>query len=106
MYLYTAGGTALAAVVPSWASEGGSAKLLERLQDPAIRVRLKKEIKTESPGWWNIVEAAGLVAHAAAVIGLDTGLTHLAAAFSTPVAGVFCDSEPVDAHPAGQGPTA
>ena len=59
MYLYTAGGTALAAVVPSWASEGGSAKLLERLQDPAIRVRLKKEIKTESPGWWNIVEAAG-----------------------------------------------
>ena len=54
----------------------------------------------------NIVEAAGLVAHAAAVIGLDTGLTHLAAAFSTPVVGVFCDSEPVDAHPAGQGPTA
>ena len=54
----------------------------------------------------NIVEAAGLVAHAAAVIGLDTGLTHLAAAFSTPVVGVFCDSEPVDAHPAGRGPTA
>ena len=53
-----------------------------------------------------VVEAAGLVAHARAVIGLDTGLTHLAAAFSTPVVGVFCDSEPVDAHPAGQGPTA
>jgi heptosyltransferase I len=53
-----------------------------------------------------ITEAGGLVAHAHAVIGLDTGLTHLAAAFSTPVVGVFCDSEPVDAHPAGQGPTA
>ncbi len=53
-----------------------------------------------------IVAAGGLVAHARAVIGLDTGLTHLAAAFSTPVVGVFCDSEPVDAHPAGQGPTA
>ena len=53
-----------------------------------------------------IVEAAGLVAHARVVVGLDTGLTHLAAAFRTPVVGVFCDSEPIDAHPAGQGPTA
>ena len=59
MYLYTAGGTSLTAVVPSWAAEGGRDKLMERLKDPAIRVRLKNEIKTGSPGWWNIVEAAG-----------------------------------------------
>ena len=59
MYLYTAGGTGLSAVVPSWASEGGNDKLMERLKDPAIRARLKNEIKTGSPGWWNIVEAAG-----------------------------------------------
>ena len=59
MYLYTAGGTTLAAVIPSWASDGGNAKLMERLKDPAIRARLKKEMKTGSPGWWNIVEASG-----------------------------------------------
>ena len=59
LYLYTAGGTGLEAVIPSWAFEGGDAKLLERLKDPAIRVRLKKEIITGSPGWWNIVEASG-----------------------------------------------
>ncbi len=59
MYLYTAGGTSLSAVIPAWASEGGNEKLLERLKDPAIRARLKNEIKTESPGWWNIVEASG-----------------------------------------------
>ena len=59
LYLYTAGGTGLEAVIPSWAFEGGDAKLLERLRDPAIRVRLKKEIVTGSPGWWNIVEASG-----------------------------------------------
>ncbi len=59
MYLYTAGGTGLSAVVPSWVSEGGNAKLMERLKDPAIRARLKNEIRTSSPGWWNIVEAAG-----------------------------------------------
>jgi N-acyl-D-aspartate/D-glutamate deacylase len=59
MYLYTAGGTSLAAVVPAWAAEGGTDKLMERLKDPVTRARLKKEIKTGSPGWWNIVEAAG-----------------------------------------------
>jgi N-acyl-D-aspartate/D-glutamate deacylase len=59
MYVYTAGGTGLSAVVPAWASEGGNEKLMERLKDPAIRERLKNEIKTGSPGWWNIVEAAG-----------------------------------------------
>ena len=59
MYLYTAGGTTLAAVIPSWASDGGNGKLMERLKDPAVRARLKREIKTGSPGWWNIIEASG-----------------------------------------------
>jgi N-acyl-D-aspartate/D-glutamate deacylase len=59
MYLYTAGGTGLEATIPSWAFEGGAEKLFERLRDPAIRARLKKEQKTGSPGWWNIIEAAG-----------------------------------------------
>jgi N-acyl-D-aspartate/D-glutamate deacylase len=59
MYLYTAGGTGLEAVIPSWAFEGGDDKLQERLKDPAIRKRLKKEIVSGSRGWWNIVEAAG-----------------------------------------------
>ena len=59
MYLYTAGGTSLSAVVPSWAADGGREKMLERLKDPVTRARLKNEVKTGSPGWWNIVEAAG-----------------------------------------------
>jgi N-acyl-D-aspartate/D-glutamate deacylase len=59
MYLYDAGGTGLEAVIPSWAFDGGAPKLLDRLKDPATRTRLKKEIETGSPGWWNIVEASG-----------------------------------------------
>lgn len=59
IYLYTAGGTGLDSVIPSWAFDGGREKLLERLKDPQVRARLKGEIKTGSPGWWNIVEAAG-----------------------------------------------
>ena len=59
MYLYTAGGTGLEAVIPSWAFEGGDEQLLSRLKDPATRERLKREMKSGSPGWWNIIEAAG-----------------------------------------------
>ncbi|MBL8987998.1 MAG: D-aminoacylase [Gemmatimonadales bacterium] len=58
-YPYTAGGTGLEATIPSWAFEGGQDSLRARLTNPAIRARLKKEIKTGSPGWWNIIEAAG-----------------------------------------------
>ena len=59
LYLYTAGGTGLEATIPSWAHEGGTEALKQRLADPQIRERLKQEIKTGSPGWWNIVEAGG-----------------------------------------------
>lgn len=52
----------------------------------------------------SIADAAGLIGAARAVIGVDTGLMHLAAALSIPVVGVFCDSEPLDAQPLGRGP--
>ena len=59
MYVYTAGGTGLEATIPSWAFEGGRDSLRARLGNPDVRARLKRELKTGSPGWWNIVEAAG-----------------------------------------------
>ncbi len=59
MYVYTAGGTGLEATIPSWAHEGGADSLRARLGRPEIRTRLKRELETGSPGWWNIVEAAG-----------------------------------------------
>ena len=59
MYVYTAGGTGLEATIPSWAFEGGADSLRKRLADPATRARLKRELASGSPGWWNIVEAAG-----------------------------------------------
>jgi N-acyl-D-amino-acid deacylase len=59
VYPYTAGGTGLEATIPSWAHEGGTEALFARLRDPATRTRLKQELSTGSPGWWNIVEASG-----------------------------------------------
>ena len=59
MYVYTAGGTGLEATIPSWAFEGGGDSLRARLDNPGIRARLKAEQQSGSPGWWNIIEAAG-----------------------------------------------
>jgi N-acyl-D-amino-acid deacylase len=59
LYVYTAGGTGLEATIPSWAHEGGGDSLRVRLANPAVRTRLKRELATGSPGWWNIIEAAG-----------------------------------------------
>ncbi|HXN15584.1 MAG TPA: lipopolysaccharide heptosyltransferase I [Usitatibacter sp.] len=39
-------------------------------------------------------EAAALLAHAAAVAGLDTGLTHLALALGRPTVGIYCATDP------------
>lgn len=59
VYAYTAGGTGLDATVPGWAQEGGGDSLRARLRRPDVRERIKREHKTGSPGWWNIIEAAG-----------------------------------------------
>jgi N-acyl-D-aspartate/D-glutamate deacylase len=59
LYPYTAGGTGLEATIPAWAHEGGRDSLRARLARPETRAQLKRELVTGSPGWWNIVEAAG-----------------------------------------------
>lgn len=54
----------------------------------------------------SIDDMAALIAEAGFVVGVDTGLMHLAAALTRPVVGIFCDSNPIDACPVGPGPTA
>jgi heptosyltransferase-1 len=44
------------------------------------------------PRAFSIEEAYRLVAHAALTIGVDTGLTHLAAALGKPTIEIYCDS--------------
>jgi N-acyl-D-aspartate/D-glutamate deacylase len=45
MYPYIAGATELSALLPYWMHNEGNQKLLERLGDPAIRARIKKEME-------------------------------------------------------------
>jgi len=52
-YAYPAWANGLSAFIPPWAHDGGDAKLIERLKDPAVRTRLKKELATVSTDWDN-----------------------------------------------------
>jgi N-acyl-D-amino-acid deacylase len=59
MYNYIAGGTGLTATMPPTLQDGGFDKLRERLQQPAIRERLKKEMNEPTDKWENFYRAAG-----------------------------------------------
>jgi N-acyl-D-amino-acid deacylase len=52
-YAYPAWSNGLSAFIPPWAHDGGDAKLIERLKDPAMRARIRKEMLTPSKDWDN-----------------------------------------------------
>jgi N-acyl-D-amino-acid deacylase len=58
-YPYVAGSTMLAVILPPWAHNGGTEKLLERLRSPEERARMKKDIIDGIQGWDNFVHRAG-----------------------------------------------
>lgn len=49
----------LASIVPSWAHEGGTAKMLDRLKDAEARKRIKKDVEGGIAGWYNHYTAVG-----------------------------------------------
>ena len=52
-YAYTAWFNDFSAFIPQWAHDGGTAKLVERLKDPATRERIRKDMLTPSRDWDN-----------------------------------------------------
>jgi N-acyl-D-amino-acid deacylase len=52
-YAYPAWFNDFSAFIPPWAHDGGDAKLIERLKDPATRVRIRKDMMTPSTQWDN-----------------------------------------------------
>ncbi|MDR3386474.1 MAG: D-aminoacylase [Rudaea sp.] len=58
MYTYTAGATGLDAAMPPWVQEGGLDQWAKRLQDPAVRARVAREMRTRGD-WENLLLAAG-----------------------------------------------
>jgi dihydroorotase/N-acyl-D-amino-acid deacylase len=52
-YAYPAAYNTFSAIIPPWAHDGGDKKLIERLKDPAMRARIRKEMETPSGDWNN-----------------------------------------------------
>jgi N-acyl-D-amino-acid deacylase len=52
-YAYPAWFNSFSAFIPAWAHDGGDAKMIERLKDPAMRARIRKDMTTPSKDWDN-----------------------------------------------------
>ena len=52
-YAYTAWFNTFSAFIPPWAHQGGDEKLIERLKDPKMRARIRKDMETPSKDWDN-----------------------------------------------------
>jgi len=59
MYNYPASATGLDASMPTWVQEGGLEAWRKRLQDPAIRKRVKQEMQTTTVSFDNALLTAG-----------------------------------------------
>ena len=52
-YAYPAWFNSFSAFIPPWAHDGGEMKMVERLKDPAMRARIRKEMMTPDSSWDN-----------------------------------------------------
>jgi N-acyl-D-amino-acid deacylase len=59
MYTYTAGSTGLDAAMPSWVQEGGYDAWAQRLRDPKVRERVRREMLAAQDEWENLMLEAG-----------------------------------------------
>jgi N-acyl-D-amino-acid deacylase len=63
-YAYPAWFNEYSAFIPPWAHDGGDDKLIERLKDPTLRARIRKDLMTPSTEWdneWLEVPNAGAI---------------------------------------------
>jgi heptosyltransferase-1 len=94
-------GSALAAdgleLVLPWGTEA------ERRRSARIAAALPR---ARVPGRASLDAVAGLLASAQFVVGVDTGLLHLAAALGVPLVAIFAGSKPGLTGPVGSGPIA
>lgn len=52
-YAYTAWFNSMSAFIPPWAHDGGDARMVERLKNPAMRARIKREMESTDVTWEN-----------------------------------------------------
>ncbi|MCC6249391.1 MAG: lipopolysaccharide heptosyltransferase I [Rubrivivax sp.] len=62
--------------------------------EQTLAERIAADCDGDVPPFLRVGEMAAVLAGAQQVVGLDTGFTHLAAAFGRPTIGIYCDHEP------------
>ena len=90
-----------ATLVLPWGSAGERARS-ERIAGSLKDLRVDAHVPPREP----LDRVARLIAGADFVIGVDTGLLHLAAALGVPLVAIFCGSAPGLTGPLGSGPIA
>ncbi len=73
--------------------------------EQALAQRLAAGTRALLPPFLSVGDTAAVLGAAAVVVGLDTGFTHLAAAFGRPTVGIYCDYDPGLAGLTGTGCT-
>jgi heptosyltransferase-1 len=63
-------------------------------EEQTLAERIAAGCEGDVPPFLRVGEMAAVLAGARQVVGLDTGFTHLAAAFGRPTLGIYCDHEP------------
>lgn len=63
-------------------------------EEQTLAERIAADCDGDVPPFLRVGEMAAVLAGARQVVGLDTGFTHLAAAFGRPTIGIYCDHEP------------
>jgi heptosyltransferase-1 len=74
-----------------------------RDEEQTLAERIAASCDGDVPPFLRVGEMAAVLAGAQHVVGLDTGFTHLAAAFGRPTLGIYCDHEPGQAGITGPG---
>ncbi len=94
--------------VGRWLQERGCRPLVlwGRPDEQTLAERIAAGCEGDVPPFLKVGEMASVLAGAQRVVGLDTGFTHLAAAFGRPTLGIYCDHEPGLAGITGPGPVA
>jgi dihydroorotase/N-acyl-D-amino-acid deacylase len=96
VYPYQASATGLAASIPQWAHEGGTAAMVGRLRDPAARRRIRADMLNPSPGTESFFRGAGGAAGVLVAGVLADSLKYLEGTTVMQIAALW-GTDPIDA---------
>lgn len=73
-------------------------------EEEQLALSIASKVGGQVPPFLTVEQVADTLAQAEIVVGLDTGMSHIAAAHGRPTVGIYCDHEPGLAGLVGSGP--